>query len=64
MEIMEITIKIICEKICNPQAWRYEGSMQVLGKKIFLTFGDSVADVKRTALRRLKTLLLKTNIPD
>lgn len=60
----EITINLIVEKIVNPKFWNYEASMIVFGKKRFLTYADSMSDAKKIALGRLKTLLLKTPLPD
>jgi len=62
--ILETPIKIICKEICSPRPWKYEASMIIFGKKRFLTFGDTIGDVKKTALRRVRALLLKTSVPD
>jgi len=63
-EIEEIPMQLICEEVFNPRPWKYEAYMVVFGKKRFLTYADTIKDVKKTARRRLKALLLKSEVPN
>lgn len=59
-----IPIKVLCKSIPNPRPWKYEAIMKVMGKERFLTYGDTIGEVKKQGLKRLRVLLLKTKMPD